>query len=137
MAQPTLNDVRWINFKANKDGRGILVAAEAHREIPFVINRIFYMYNNTEQRGEHAHQNNESVLIAFSGSVDVELSTPTEKQVYHLDDPTKGLYMPAMVFNRVYFSSPDAVCLVLASVYYDEMLSYRSWESYVKAVQND
>ena len=43
-------------------------------------------------------------------------------------DPTVGLYIPAMVWTRLYDFTPDAVCLAGASTKYDNKEVIRTWD---------
>lgn len=53
-----------------------------------------------------------------------------------MNDATKGLYVPRMIFIKLYDFSNGAVCMVLASTHYDILKSIRSWEDYMKVVKN-
>ena len=55
-------DVRWIDLPAVTDGRGTLTAIEATQDIPFAIERIFYMHHISADRGGHAHRDTDQVL---------------------------------------------------------------------------
>ena len=45
-------------FQQHGDDRGQLVALEEHKDIPFEIKRVYYMYDTGEgvHRGFHAHK---------------------------------------------------------------------------------
>jgi len=104
-------------------------------DVPFEIERVFYMHHIITDRGGHAHADTDQVVIAAAGRFKMDLSDGTNTQTYVLDDPTRGVYTPRMVFIRLYDFSPGAVCLVLASTHYDISKSIRSWEDYLKAMQ--
>ena len=93
------------------------------------------MHHITIDRGGHAHKETDQVAVAVSGSFKLELSDGSNSKNYLMNDPTKGLYIPRMVFIRVCDCSNDAVCLVLASTHYDINNSIRSWTQYLKAVE--
>jgi len=129
-----LNQVRWINFSSNKDARGALTAIESGQDTPFPIKRIFYMHHITTDRGGHAHKETDQVVVAVAGSFKLELFDGSNCKNYELNDPTKGLYIPRMVFIKVFDCSKDMVCLVLASTHYDINKSIRSWPQYLEAI---
>jgi hypothetical protein len=129
-----LDAVRWVDLPSNVDERGILTSVESGQDIPFKVNRIFYMHHIITARGGHAHSDTEQVVIAAAGGFKMDLSDGTLIQTYTLDDPTRGVYTPPMVFIELYDFSPEAVCLVLASTHYDITKSIRSWEDYLKAI---
>lgn len=129
-----LDDVRWIDLPSNVDSRGVLTSIEGGLDIPFEIKRVFYMHHISTDRGGHAHADTEQVVTAAAGSFKMDLSDGTDTRTYVLDDPTRGVYTPPLVFIRLYGFSPGAVCLVLASTHYDISKSIRSWEEYLEAI---
>lgn len=54
------------------------------------------------------------------------------EQVFCLDRPCMGLYLPAMVWKEMYDFSPDSVLLVLASECYDPDEYIRDYDNFVK-----
>lgn len=130
-----LDIVRWIDLPSSADPRGVLTSIESGLDIPFEIKRVFYMHQVTANRGGHAHTDTDQVVIAAAGRFKLDLSDGTHTRTYTLDDPTRGMYLPRMVFLKLYDFSPEAVCLVLASTHYDMSRSIRSWDEYVQAVR--
>jgi dTDP-4-dehydrorhamnose 3,5-epimerase-like enzyme len=113
--------VSLYRLRTATDMRGALAAAEVGREIPFTPKRWFLVYGvpSAETRGQHAHRRCDQLLIAVSGSVLVVVDDGHERQQFRLDQPTLGLYLPAMTWGIQYGYSTDAVLLVLASEPYD------------------
>lgn len=132
-----LDAVRWIELPSHRDERGVLTSIESAGDIPFAIQRIFYMHHVVADRGGHAHVDTDQVVIAVAGQFKVDLSDGQRRCSYDLNDQTRGLYVPRMVFTNLYSFSAGAVCLVLASTHYDILKSIRSWEDYLKAINND
>jgi len=130
-----LKEIRWIDFPSNADKRGVLTAIEGEKEAPFAIKRVFYMHHITTDRGGHAHQETDQVVVAVAGSFKLELSDGKQWQSYEMNDPTKGLYIPRMTFIKVSNCSKDMVCLVLASNYYNINKSVRSWSQYLEVTE--
>ena len=129
-----LDAVRWVELPSNVDERGVLTSIESGQDIPFEIKRIFYMHHIITDRGGHAHADTEQVVTAAAGRFKMDLSDGVDTRTYVLDDPTRGVYTPPMVFIELYDFSPGAVCLVLASTHYDIGKSIRSWEAYLEAI---
>ena len=130
-----LSRVRLVPLNTNVDARsGRLTAVEGESEIPFMIHRIFYVYNVVEgdERGGHAHPGTEQFLIALGGSLNVDVMSPLEKQTFHLDDPAVGLYLPPMLWVRLYDFSAGAFCFVAASTHYAEGEVIRDWDLYIQ-----
>jgi dTDP-4-dehydrorhamnose 3,5-epimerase-like enzyme len=130
-----LSDVKWIDLPSNVDNRGVLTSIESAADIPFAIKRIFYMHHIIADRGGHAHRDTDQVVIAISGCFKMDLSDGITTITFDLNDPTRGVYIPRMIFIRMYDFSQEAVCCVLASTHYDIKKSIRSWEDYKEAIR--
>ena len=67
---------RMLVFNELGDERGNLVAIEGGQDIPFEIQRVFYMYgtDNTMVRGKHANRHSQFVLINVSGSSKIRIT---------------------------------------------------------------
>lgn len=83
------------NFKQIGDYRGVLVAIEENKDIPFSVKRIYYMYDTKKYvvRGKHSHKTLKQILICINGSCKVLLDNGKEKEVVILDKPYMGLYI--------------------------------------------
>jgi dTDP-4-dehydrorhamnose 3,5-epimerase-like enzyme len=130
----SLSDVKIINLPKISDRRGNLTFIEGNRHVPFEIKRVFYLYDvpSGESRGGHAHKRLHQFIIAVSGSFDVILDDGFERMRYHLNRPYSGLYIPPMIWRELDNFSSGAVCLVLASEFYDEDDYIRDYESFKK-----
>ena len=119
------------------DPRGNLTFVEGGRHIPFDIRRVYYLYDvpGGESRAGHAHKTLEQFLIAMSGSFDVTLDDGTVRRKYHLNRSYVGLYIPNMLWREIDNFSSGAVCMVLASTYYDEADYFREYEDFIRAIR--
>ena len=97
----TINDVKVFDLNPYIDSEGSLVPIESNFDIPFKIERIFYVYGVHDQvdRGEHSHYKTEQVLICLNGSVKVLCDDGKNKKEWLLNDPTKALYIPNLISN--------------------------------------
>ena len=104
-------------FQQHGDDRGMLVALEEYKDIPFEIKRVYYMYDTKKDvhRGFHAHKSLEQILICIHGSCKVLLDNGTEKKIVSLEKPYEGLYIANNMWREMYDFSEDAVLMVLAS----------------------
>lgn len=104
------------------DTRGNLTVVEQMRQIPFDIVRVYWTYDipGGGRRGGHAHRSCQEVVIAVSGSFDVQLYNGREWETYHLNHPYQGLYIGTGIWRTLEDFSSGAVCLVLASELFDE-----------------
>lgn len=85
--------------------------------LPFAVQRVFWTYYTPESivRGRHAHQRTEQVLIAAAGRITVTTELADGAiQIFRLDDPYVGLYIPPCAWHTMQYSH-TAVQLVLAS----------------------
>ena len=128
---------RIIEFPKIADPRGNLTVVEGRRQIPFDMKRVYYLYDvpGGASRAGHAHKALQQVLIAMSGSFDVRLDDGQCKETFHLNRSYFGLYIAPMVWRVIDNFSSGAVCLALASDFYDEGDYYRDYDEYLKEVR--
>lgn len=124
-------------FQQHGDNRGMLVALEEFKDIPFEIKRVYYLYNTKEgvRRGFHAHKSLEQILVCIHGSCKVLLDNGHEKKNVSLEKPYEGLYISNDIWREMYDFSSDAVLLVLASDLYKEEDYIRNYDEYLKSVE--
>ena len=135
-ATKLLDGVTRLELPSHGDSRGVLTSIESAIEVPFAIERVFYTHHIRADRGGHAHRETAQVIIGLAGSFTMELSDGSNTLTYEMNDPTRGIFVPSMVFIRFFDFSPDAVCLVLASTRYDRSKSIRTWEDYLEALRS-
>lgn len=102
------------------------------QEIPFDVNRVFYLYDipGGVSRGGHAHKECHQFVIAASGSFEVFLDDGTTQRIVQLNRPYIGIHIPPMIWaSEINFSS-GAVCLVLASHTYNSSDYIRQYDTY-------
>ena len=123
-------------FQQHGDDRGMLVALEEYKDIPFEIKRVYYMYDTKKNvhRGFHAHKSLEQILICIHGSCKVLLDNGTEKKIVSLEKPYEGLYIANNMRREMYDFSEDAVLMVLASEYYKEEDYIRDYNEFLRMV---
>jgi len=83
------------------------------------------------ERGGHAHKKLHQLIVAISGSFDVIIDDGKSKKRIHLNRSYQGLYICPMIWRELDNFSSGAVCMVLASDYYDENDYYRDYASYI------
>ena len=124
-----LSNVKLINIPKVHDERGFLAVIEKE-VIPFAIKRVYYLYDvpTESSRGGHAHKEQQSVIIALSGSFEVVVDDGKSKKRIMLNKPNQGLFIPTQIWREIDNFSSGAVCLVLASTEYDEAEYIRDYE---------
>lgn len=133
-----LSDCRLIDLPKIGDPRGNLTFIESGRHIPFEIKRVYYLYDvpGGAERGGHAHRDLQQLIIAMSGSFDIILDDGEEKKRFHLNRSYFGLYVSSMIWREIDNFSSGAVCMCLASNFYDEADYYRDYDEYLSTIQN-
>lgn len=132
-----LSDCRLIDLPKIPEPRGNLTFIEEGRHVPFQIKRVYYLYDvpGGASRGGHAHRRLEQLIIAMSGSFDVVVDDGGSRRTFHLNRSYFGLYLPRMVWREIDNFSSGAVCLVLASEFYDESDYFRDYDSFAQAAR--
>lgn len=135
-----VNDMNYkvIEFQKHGDERGMLIALETNKEVPFEIKRVYYMYNTIQgvRRGFHAHKKLQQILICTSGSCKIHLDNGKETAEVVLDKPYEGLYVSNDMWREMYDFTPDAVLMVLASELYDESDYIRNYDMFIEYVSH-
>lgn len=129
-----LHECRIIDLPKISDPRGNLSFIEAGRHVPFDIRRVYYLYDvpGGSDRGSHAHKRLHQFIVAMSGSFDVVLDDGLEKKRFHLNRSYYGLYVCPMIWRYLDNFSSGAVCMVLASGYYDETDYIRNYQQFLE-----
>lgn len=105
------------------DPRGNLTFMQSPEQIPFVIERVFWIYDipGGEIRGGHAYKNQKEIIIALSGSFDVVITNEAgEKETFHLNRSYFGLYIPPATWRHIENFSTNSLGLHISSSKYDE-----------------
>lgn len=110
-----------------------ITAINNNLHIPFETKRVFYLYDvpNRADRGGHAHKNLQQLVVAISGSFDIDLFDGTEKVKYTLNQPDQGLLIVPGIWSDLKNFSGGGICLVLASHQYDEADYIREFQQYL------
>ena len=131
----TIRDVKIIDIPkiVDSQGRGKLSVIEKNI-IPFDIMRVYYLYDvpSDAYRGGHAHKNLIQFMIPLSGSFDVLVDDGSSKKKIMLNKPNKGLLIPAGIWREMDNFSSGAICMVLASDYFNEEDYFRSYREFKK-----
>lgn len=115
------NKIGIINLPKILDKRGNLSIIEEFKNIPFKIERTYWIYDvpGGEARGGHAYKENQEFIVALSGSFDVILDDGTGKKTYHLNRSYYGLYVPKGIWREMNNFSTNSLALILASTPYN------------------
>lgn len=133
----TVYNCDLIYLKKIGDRKGNVTPVSNNQEIPYDINRVFYLYDipGGESRGAHAHKECHQFLVAASGSFEVLLDDGKTKRQVLLNRPDIGLHIPPGIWaSEINFSS-GSICLVLASHEYSEEDYIREYEEFLNFKQ--
>ena len=116
------------------DARGNLSFVQQEEHIPFVIRRIYWLYDvpGGECRGGHAYRENQEFIVAMSGSFDVILDDGVQKQIFTLNRSYYGLYVPKGLWREMENFSTNSLALILSSTDYDANDSVRDYDEFLK-----
>jgi len=123
-----------IDLPKITDTRGNLTFVEGGNQIPFDIQRVYYLYDvpGGAERGGHAHKGLHQLIIAMSGSFDVVLDDGANKKRVHMNRSYNGLYVCPMIWRELDNFSSGSVLMVLASNKYDEADYYRDYAEFMR-----
>ena len=129
-------DYKILNFDTKNDNRGSLIALENLKEIPFEIQRIYYIYDTNPDfpRGAHAHKELEQVLIMMDGSCEIVLNDGRHSKSIILNRPDIGLFIGKNMWREMRNFSYGAKLLVLASDFYNENEYIRDYDEFLRMV---
>ncbi len=133
-ATSSLNDCRIITLSKHHHENGNLTVVESENEIPFDIKRIYYIYDlpGGAERGGHSHKECASLLIAASGSFNVEITDGVDKLVFTLNRSNMGLYIAPGIWRTLNNFSSGSVALSIASHKYDAEDYVYDYEEFLK-----
>lgn len=128
--------IELIPLQIHGDERGSLVALETEKNIPFIIQRVYYLFDtkNGVVRGYHAHKQLKQVAIAVRGSCCFTLDDGHERVDIVLNNPSQGLLIESFMWREMSAFSDDCVLMVLADRKFDESDYVRDYEEFKKMV---
>jgi len=133
MKESSVYDCSVIEIDKHHNKKGNISVVENRQTVPFTVKRIYYLYDvpGGESRGGHAHKELRQLIIAASGSFDVTLDDGKVKRTFSLNRPYQGLLIVPGIWRELTNFSSGSVCLVLASMVYDERDYIRDYDNYL------
>lgn len=115
-----IEEVKLIELPRFNDPRGNLSFVQELDQIPFKIERTYWIYDvpGGENRGGHAFMETEEFIIAMSGAFDVIVSDGVQKRTFTLNRSYYGLYIPKGLWRDIDNFSTNSLALELASTKY-------------------
>ena len=115
--------------------QGNLIIAEAMRNIPFPIRRVYFMNrikDGRTVRGGHAHKTLTQAIFSANGSFTLNLDDGQHKPKLVLHGPDVGIILGPKLWHTMSKFSKDCVVLVLASDHYRERDYIRDYDEFLK-----
>lgn len=132
MKSTTIYDCSIIEIDKHHHDKGNISVVENGNTVNFDVKRIYYLYDvpGGESRGGHAHKDLYQFMIAASGSFDVILNDGELKRTISLNRPYRGLLIVPGIWRELENFSSGSVCLVLASLRYNESDYIRDYDQF-------
>jgi hypothetical protein len=130
----SINDCRLIDLgKIHNKAGNITVIENTNSQLPFRVKRVFYLYDipSGEARGAHAHRECHQIIIAASGSFEIELDDSISKKTIMLNRPFYGLHIPPGIWAQEINFSSGSICLVMTSEFYMESDYIRDYSQFI------
>jgi dTDP-4-dehydrorhamnose 3,5-epimerase-like enzyme len=129
-----IESVKLIDLPKIEDPRGNLSIIEEFKQIPFKIERTYWIYDvpGGQVRGGHAFKEQQELIVALSGSFDVVVDDGKNKQTFSLNRSYYGLYLPSGLWRQMENFSTNSLALVLSSTHYMENDYIREYKDFLK-----
>lgn len=114
------------------DPRGNLTFVQNDDQVPFEIARAYWTYDVPagEARGGHSHIEAGELVIATSGSFNVNVYDGFTWMTFALNRPYEGLWLPPGIWRTLDNFASGSVCMVLTSMKYDEADYIRDYDEF-------
>jgi WxcM-like, C-terminal len=132
-----LDECRLINLEKVESVKGNLSPLYSGVHVPFAIKRVYYLYDvpGGANRGGHAHWTLEQLIVAASGSFAVMLDDGQSRRTVSLNRSYYGLYLPRLIWREITDFCTGAICLVFASLAYDECDYINDYQEFLGTVR--
>ena len=118
--------MKKIQLQKYNDVRGNLTFFQNNDQIPFKIERTYWIYDVSggEAREGHAFKKSEEFIIALSGSFDIEITKQGVNKTFKLSRPFYGIYIPNddLVLNKI----NDNINIQICSIYGNEDMKIKN-----------
>ncbi len=129
----TVYDCCIVKLKKIHDRAGNITVVEENVDLPFVVKRVYYLYDvpSGADRGGHAHKELHHFMVAASGCFDVIVDDGRNKKIVELNRPDYGFYIPPGIWVELINFSAGAISLNLVSDYFDEEDYIREYQDFI------
>jgi hypothetical protein len=133
----SVHDCKIVDLPKTSERKGAITPIYNGVQVPFDVKRVYYLYDvpGGAGRGGHAHRELQQLIVSVMGAFDVVLDDGTERKRVHLDRAYNGLIVRQMIWRELENFSSGGICLVLASLPYDEKDYIRDYDTFLKERQ--
>lgn len=133
-----MEKARIIELPKVQDPRGNLSFFENPNQLPFAIERTYWIYDvpGGEIRGSHAFKEQQEFIVALSGSFDIILNDGDSETKFSLNRSYNGLYIPKMFWRRLENFSTNALALIVSDKSYNKEDYIRDFNDF-KILRNE
>jgi hypothetical protein len=133
-----VDECTLVNLEKIESPKGNLSPLYGGVHVPFAIKRVYYLYDvpGGADRGGHAHRALQQLIVAASGSFAVTLDDGQSRRTVTLDRSYYGLYLPSLIWRDITGFCTGAICLVFASLPYDECDYIRDHQEFLATVRS-
>tara|TARA_Y100000746_G_C15215569_1_gene331210 strand:- start:27 stop:443 length:417 start_codon:yes stop_codon:yes gene_type:complete len=123
--------IKLQSITSSAEGR--IGVAEYDRHVPFIIRRVFYLYDvpSTTIRGGHAHRQQQQFIICLGGQLTVMTEYASRKVEYVLDNPLIGLYLPPLTWVDLRFDEDNSIVVAFTCSAFDETDYIREYSEFL------
>ena len=128
----SLKEAKIINLPKIEDPRGNLSIIEEEKNIPFKIERTYWIYDvpGGQIRGGHAFKEQQEFIVALSGSFDIVINNGLKEERYTLNRSYYGLLVPKMYWRQMENFSTNSLALIVSDKPYNENEYIRDFEKF-------
>jgi dTDP-4-dehydrorhamnose 3,5-epimerase-like enzyme len=125
-------EAKIIDLPKFEDPRGNLSFIEEFKQVPFKIERTYWIYDvpGGQVRGGHAFREQQELIVALSGSFDIVVDDGKVKKTFSLNRSYHGLYVPKGLWRQMQNFSTNSLALVLSSTPFNEDDYIRDYEEF-------
>ena len=128
-------NIKIINLKKNIAEKDKLIVFENNYSLPFKNKRSFFITNVKGLRGGHAHFKCKQFIICLNGKIQFEWANTKIRKKIILNDFTKGIYIPPMIWCSQKYYSKNTVLLVFCDRPYEKNDYIHDYDQYKKIMK--
>lgn len=130
--EQVIDGYKIIDIPTIIDDRGSLSFVEYEQVLPFVVKRVYWLYDLKKVRGAHAHKELKQFIFCTHGSIELVLDDSIKRESIILDSPNKGVSITKALWREIINFKNDPQLVILASEIYTEEDYIKSYEEFKK-----